>query len=293
MSITRTYVEPPPLKRLLSYGKRGEDVKEVQEILQAEGCFDGTPMGNYLSLTRDAVKYFQNTHIGEDGKPLEVDGKVGPLTWWALHNPNGDAQRNFIPTLAKPAAPAGPRAKIVAFLYALHAKGVAEIPNGSNYGDGVTAIVNACGFKYGIAWCMALVSYAFKQVTGSGPLGAMHVSCYQFWNKAMDEGKAHLKAGYTPIPGDIAIYSYGRVYSNGKFYSNGHALVVVRVSESGKSFNAIEGNAGNRLKHSIRNESEGTLVGYVNLFGDEKNPPNFRKGITQAPVVTLTLAESR
>ena len=285
----------PELKRILKYGDTGEDVKYVQEILTREGAFVGACLGNFLTLTKEAVQYFQNTHINEKGEFLEVDGRVGKETWWALHNPNGSAQKSFVDTTEEAeVVGSSKRTRVLEFLKKHHASNVREIPNGSNYGDGVTAVVNACGFTYGIAWCMAEMSYAEKQANGEAPLGAMHVSCYQFWNKAMDEGKAHLKkSSYVPIPGDIAIYAYGTVGKDGKFYSNGHAVRVARVSEDGKKFNAYEGNAGNRLKYSVRLTSEATLVGYVNIYGDAANPPKFKRGITEAPVVTLTLAESR
>jgi hypothetical protein len=285
----------PELKRILSYGDKGEDVKYVQEILTNQGAFIGTGLGNFLSLTEQAVRHFQNTHINEKGEFLDVDGKVGKETWWALHNPNGSAQKSFIDTTEEAEIQeSSKRLKVLEFLKKHHASDVHEIPNGSNYGGKVSAVVNACGFAYGIPWCMAEMSYAEREANGEAPLGAMHVSCYQFWNKAIDEGKAHLKSNsYTPIPGDIAIYAYGSVNRSGKFYSAGHAARVARVSEDGKKFNAYEGNAGNRLKYSIRSSSESTLVGYVNLYGDESNPPKFKRGITEAPLVTLTLAESR
>lgn len=289
----RNYVAPPPLLRPLSRGQSGPDVLAIQQILLAEGFFRGTPLGNFGGLTETAVKHFQGTHIGEDGQMLTADGEVGPKTWWALHNPNGSAQRNYIPTDVKAIA-TGPRAEFVAYLYAMHARGIGEIPDGSNYGDGVTAIVNACGFKYGIYWCLAAQSYAWKEVFGTPLLGAMHVGCAAFWNLALAQGMAHPKKSYTPIPGDIAIYNYaGGLLSNGRLTGSGHAAGVARVSGDGMQFNALEGNVGNRFKHSIRNYSERTLVGYVNGFRDEANPPQFERGVTAAPVVTLSLAGSR
>jgi peptidoglycan hydrolase-like protein with peptidoglycan-binding domain len=146
----RPAVTPPPLKRNLRRGDSGGDVTVVQTILQAEGYFKSTPLGNFGAITETALKHFQGTHIGEDGEFLKADGEVGPKTWWALHNPHGSAQRSHIPTpekisleIVQPSDPA-PRAQFLTFLYALHKKGVQEIPDGSNYGDGVTAIVNAC-----------------------------------------------------------------------------------------------------------------------------------------------------
>lgn len=268
-------------------------MKYLQAILLAEGFFKGAPLGNFLSLTEIAVRHFQGTHIGEDGEFLKADGEVGPKTWWALHNPHGSPQRNYLPTDA-PAVTTGKRARFLKFLYDLHATGVREIPDGANYGDGVTAIVNACGFKYGIYWCLAVQSFAWQKTFGEKPMGAMHVGCATFWNEAVKRGLAHPKKGYTPIPGDIAIYSYtGGLNSSGRLAGTGHAAAVARVSVDGKQFNALEGNVGNRFKHSVRNTSESTLVGFVNLFADQDHPPKFERGITAAPVIALSLADSR
>lgn len=288
----------------MRYGMKGKDIKGVQTILLEQGFFEGTPLGNFKKLTRAAVKYFQGTHIGEDGEFLLPDAEVGPKTWWALYNPTGTAQQSGIeePEIVDILVPGENlpstllRLDMVRFMYALHKKGVREEPDGSNYGDGVTPIVNACGYKYGIAWCMAQASYGFQQALNKKPLGAMHVGTATFWNEAVKAGVAHPKKRYTACPGDIAIYNYGRgLYSNGRLSGSGHATVVVRVDVDGKRHNAIEGNAGNRCKHSIRNESERTLIGYVNLFGDDAAPPckAFPRGVQQRPTLELSLQDSR
>lgn len=289
----RTVVIPPPLPRTLRRGDHGDDVRLVQTLLQAEGYFKGTPLGNFGPVTETAVRHFQGTHIGVDGKFLEADGQVGPKTWWALFNPHGDAQRSYIPTPA-PTASGSPRLRFVRYLYDMHARGIREIPDGSNYGDGVTPIVNACGFSYGIYWCLAAQAYAWREVFGKPPLGAMHVHCSTFWNEALKRGMAHPKSSYVPLPGDIAIYNYnGGLKPGNRLTGPGHAAGVARVAVDARRFNALEGNVGNRFKHSIRAVAESTLVGFVNLFGDEDQRPEFERGITEAPVVTLSLAGSR
>jgi len=295
---TRTVVKPPALARVLKYGMSGDDVKYVQEILLDQGYFKATPLGNFKALTKEALMYFQNTHIGEDGKFLEPDGKVGERTWWALHNPTGEAQRSFVPVEEDRAAVinniSGDREKFLKVCYTMHVKGIREIPDGSNYGGYVTDIVNACGFKYGIYWCLAAVSYAWQQAFNEKPLGAMHVGCATFWNEALDMGKAHPKATYEPLPGDVAIYNYNNgLLKNGRLGGAGHAGVVAKLSKDKKQFNCLEGNIGNRYKYSVRNVSEKTLVGYVNLFGDEGRRPYFALGITEAPVVEVDYAGSR
>lgn len=288
----REEITPPPLRRVLSYGKTGEDVQQVQEILKQQGFFNGTPRGNFLELTDNAVRYFQGTHIDREGNYLKPDGVVGPATWWALWNPAGSAQRSFIDP-AEVHVEDEPRLEVLNFLRGLYEKGVREVPDGSNYGDGVTEIVNACGFKYGIAWCLALQSYADLKTFGSPPLDAMHVHCSTFWNVAQKWGRAFRKgSGYVPIPGDIGIFNY-RDASARILTGPGHAVRVARVSKDGKAFNTYGGNEGNRLKFGLRHSSESSLVGFVNLFEDEQNPPRFEMGVTHAPTSTLSLASTR
>lgn len=294
MSQVREYVEPPKFGRVMRRGCRGPDVKLVQTILQREGYFKGTPLGNFFSLTEEAVRYFQNTHIDKKGEFLAVDGVVGPNTWWALHNPNGSAQRNFISTEETASVESDKRMRFVSTLYNMHRDNIREIPDGSNYGGVVTRICNSCGFSYGIYWCLAALSYAWKETFNSAPLGAMHVHCSTFWNEAVARECAFPKLDYEPMPGDIAIYNYkGGLKRNGRLSGAGHAAAVARVDHDGRRFNALEGNVGNRFKHSIRRESEASLVGYVNLFGDAYNRPSFRKGVTSAPEITVSLAGSR
>lgn len=64
--------------RLLKYGARGDDVKELQRLLREIGLFGGAIGGNYLAITTAAVKAFQE-QVG-----LKVDGEYGPDTHKAL-----------------------------------------------------------------------------------------------------------------------------------------------------------------------------------------------------------------
>ena len=133
----------------LKYGDTGDDVKILQTILQSQGFFDGKTGGNFLSKTLRAVKYFQQTHIGRDGKFLDVDGIVGPNTWWALENPSGEGQRNFIDARI-PKGLTSIRQDILGTALHEHAIGVREVPDGSNWGDGVTKYLTGIGPA---PWC--------------------------------------------------------------------------------------------------------------------------------------------
>lgn len=61
--------------RMLKNGSTGEDVRELQEKLNALGYDCGTPDGLFGNLTAYAVKAFQRDH------GLTVDGIVGPVTY--------------------------------------------------------------------------------------------------------------------------------------------------------------------------------------------------------------------
>ena len=84
-------VMPGPTLRM---GDSGADVAKLQQALIEQGyaCGNDTDGAIFGPSTDSAVKLFQAGHVGPDGKPLAVDGIVGPVTWWALENPSGSAQ---------------------------------------------------------------------------------------------------------------------------------------------------------------------------------------------------------
>jgi len=282
--------QPPSLPRILSYGKRGGDVKRVQELLDAQGYFKGTPRGNFLDLTKSAVQAFQHAHLDGTGQYLYPDGVVGPKTWWALHNPSGDAQRSFITPTAPKEIEDG-RREILQWFAEMHQQGIREIPDGSNNGDGVSPIIKATGIGPH-PWCMSIQSYGEKKVFGEAPFQKMHAHVGNFWNEASKWGRAFRKEDYEPIPGDIAIWNYRNARAK-TLRGAGHAARVATVSNRGEVFNTFGGNEGNRLKFGLRRTREASLVGFVNLFRDEENPPEFTKGVVHAPKFLLTERSSR
>lgn len=66
----------------LKRGTNSSYVKTIQTLLQPYGA--GDIDGRYGPATEAAVKAFQAGHRDLDGKALEVDGKVGPLTWGSI-----------------------------------------------------------------------------------------------------------------------------------------------------------------------------------------------------------------
>ena len=60
----------------LKKGSKGEQVREVQTLLQKKGYYNGRIDGDYGELTVEAVKKFQKSTNGK----LTIDGVVGPVT---------------------------------------------------------------------------------------------------------------------------------------------------------------------------------------------------------------------
>ena len=59
-------------------------VKAIQKKLMELNIGDLQGTGVYGKKTVNAVKLFQATHMDQNGNPLEIDGKVGSLSWAAL-----------------------------------------------------------------------------------------------------------------------------------------------------------------------------------------------------------------
>lgn len=74
--------------RMLKNGSTGEDVRELQEKLNALGYDCGTPDGLFGNLTACAVKTFQRDH------GLTVDGIVGPVTYAKIEEEMGGETDN-------------------------------------------------------------------------------------------------------------------------------------------------------------------------------------------------------
>lgn len=256
----------------LKFGASGEAVRVLQSILAANGYFHGAILGNFKKLTRDATIYFQQTHIDANRQALEPDGWVGPKTWWALEHPSGEEQRNY----HRPETVAGLpeyRVKLLKLIYQKHAAGIREIPDGSNWGDGVTQILEGIGPA---PWCCYSVSWFFHEVTDEWPLGFRHGHVQTFTRELKKAGKFHsIASGYIPIPGDVFLMHYPGS-------STGHTGFSTAVEDVAAKkpfvFNTAEGNAGNRFKLGSRKSTQSTLVGFGNLFGDEGI--DFPKGLS-------------
>jgi len=278
--------------KILRFGDKGEEVKRVQEILKQQGFFKGEPLGNFQSLTLAAVKYFQSTHIGPDGKFLEIDGIVGSDTWWALDHPSVKEQRNFIePCIPDGLSPMRKKALEIALIE--RGKGVHEVPDGSNWGPEIKKY----GGSPGWAWCCLFATWCYRQ---AGMFNIKEPSTYDFWKLAEKNGWFYPLDSKDPrayIPGNAFLIQHKG--PKGNWTHTGHIALIARVAFGGEcapnvvspapsqamKFNTVAGNEGNRVKFGIRTIKCKDLVGFINPFPEEEQPLDFERGIIQAQSV--------
>ncbi len=266
--------------KTLKYGDKGKDVKKLQKILQKQGFLRGTIDDKFFKSTREAVIYFQETHLGPDGEFLLPDGVVGKATWWALQNPVGDAQKSYLPE-SIPDGLTPLRIKQLEIALQEHQKGVQEDPDGSNSGDGVT--------RYGgnkLPWCCFFWSWCNKQCFSPYSLEVRYGRCTSAWEKAQKLGMAREKGDYIPIPGDAFVMMYRD--KDGKLTGVGHIGFVLRVEvKDGKAvaINTIEGNTSNRVKIGKRDLTKDSIVGFINNFPEDEQPTDWEKGLVQSTSV--------
>lgn len=108
--------------------KEGESDKTIVSAIQNRlmelgfGSFEGT--GIFGSKTKSVVKQFQATHRDDLGNALEVDGKVGAITWAVLFG-----------TASVPSTNNAPNSMLTETLRIARSQvGVMEEPPGSNRG---------------------------------------------------------------------------------------------------------------------------------------------------------------
>jgi len=152
--------QPPVLQypaHMVVMGEPDEGlVRAIQQRLVARGCGPAGEPGTFDVETRAAVKLFQARFPDCLGRPLKVDGKVGPLTWPALFG------------CAAPPPPAGAASDLAgaALEVAVSQLGVLERPPGSNRGPEVDRYLRSVGLDPAAgsyAWCAAFVHWCFAE----------------------------------------------------------------------------------------------------------------------------------
>jgi hypothetical protein len=247
---------------------------------RAQGFWtDAATPTSFTPAVEASVRYFQQTHLGRTGTFLDVDGVVGPDTWWSLANASGPPQRSGIDaSIPKRLSPR--RARVLEIALGEHARGVSEKPNGSNRGPEVDKYLPAYWSKRaapGPAWCCFFYSWVVEQALGAYPLRRRQGSCARARADAGALGLWKPKGlGDDPIPGDAFVMDRGA--------GKGHIGFVVRVARDGATINTVEGNCGNRVKVGLREVADPEIVGFIDNVPSER-PTGFERGVVAAPRV--------
>jgi hypothetical protein len=186
---------------------------------------------------KSGVEEFQARHVDPRGRPLVADGKVGPLTLWALHNPDNATLLDVPPPEDFLTLPSGGTA---AGRHALQAaigemRGGACEEGANNSGRWVEKYLNKLA-PSPANWCAGFVSWCYSQSPEGIPfnysLGARDIR-FQFKRR----GWTYEPGERTPEPGDIIVWWRGQ--PDGWM---GHIGLVHHVADG--VLYTIEGNKG-------------------------------------------------
>ena len=266
---------------VLRFGAADSAVARLVALLCAAGCRPRPPVTAALPKFGRAIEnmvlYFQMTHQGPDGRWLDVDGVVGPSTWWALEHAGESEDRSFL-DVGIPQGITGRRHSLLAT--AIREHGVREdgvIPNrGSEVDKYQPAAVTCSPDAEGKPWCAYFVSWVTREVYGKHLLGRPVASAWTIYQRARSPKYRRWlpKNAHEPAPGDAFIMLYGDNYPSK--WCSGHVGFVLRLSQDAETINTIEGNCGDRVRITSRALSDDKLKGFVNIVGDR---PDFRRGL--------------
>jgi hypothetical protein len=235
-------------------------VSAIAARLAARGYPSTSPAGVFDSAFKSLVKVFQAQNVDESGRPLEVDGEVGSMTWGALFG-------SPVTTVTSGSL------AVSALGMAVSQLGVMEVPLGSNDGPMVRQYLASTGTPPGNFWCMAFVYWCFREAAAAA--GAANpfpktAGVLSAWNKvkATQPGKLITRAQATADPslvraGQVFILDHGRGMGHTGF---------VRQSFGGP-FRTIEGNSngtGSRnglgvFELNRRKITDPTLRGFIDF----------------------------
>ena len=211
-------------------------VKEIQHRLNSVGCGPIAEDGVFdKEGTEKAVKLFQARFPDVTGMPLEMDGKVGSITWGAMFGASTVPSNSAAPpALAK-----------AAIDFAITQIGVREKPIGSNRGTEVDGYLRAVGLNPAggsFPWCVAFTHFCYKKAAESLGSQNPHIKTalvLDHWNQAGTKPKVvrvtNAKAVADPElvkPGSLFIIDLGE--------GHGHSGMVIKVANG--RLVTIEGN---------------------------------------------------
>ncbi len=203
-------------------------VVAIQKRLEAVGLGSFKESG-FGPQTAAAVKLFQSTHSDQAGTPLEIDGKVGAITWAVLFEikdvPRSIQSKSQLSNEAIKIA----RSQI----------GVMEKPPGSNRGAEVDQYLESVNCPPGNFWCAGFVYWCFDQASKNtrivNPLYKT-AGCLEHWNKT--SGK---KIGFKDAINNPSLVSTGQIFILDHGRGMGHTGIIEKVE--GGFIHTIEGNS--------------------------------------------------
>ena len=226
-----------PLKK----GDQGPEVRKLQRLLR-ERDFLVNVDGDFGQKTYEAMRAFQSQHLDAHGRPLVADGKVGPLTWWALENPRPTIELFSVvdytrmPPKSAGGSILGRKALAVAIDEMI---GGAGEQGGNNRGPDVRRYLAPAFLTDPNNWCAAFACWCYMKASGGDPDDMPFdytAGARALLSQFRRNGWAHLPGqGYEPAPGDIVVW--WRVRAEGW---QGHAGMVHQVKD-GRLY-TIEGN---------------------------------------------------
>lgn len=164
------------------------------------------------------VAEFQVRHDRYDGRPLAVDGNMGPQTRWAM------------------AVAQLPRQRRDTVQRAVRGLGVQE-RTGANDHPFIAYLLQRCGLGPGHAWCAAFASWALELAAPRQALARV---------LALKDMFGAIEPGALPLAGDLMWFPTGP--------STGHCGIVIGSDETLSL--CIEGNSDNRCRLTRREHSE-------------------------------------
>ena len=241
-------------------GSQGAAVTELQNILR-ELDYNILVTGIFDTATYKAVRNFQSRHLDKHNIPLEVDGEVGEITWWALQNPRNKVQGGAIDYGAIPASSFGGstigRTALKFAIEELNA-GAGEV-GGNNKGPWVKKYLQPVGLSEGNSWCAAFISWCFLQAAG-GDKKSMpfkySAGARNIYNQLKQKGFIYDAVKTPPLPGDIV--TWWRVSLSSGF---GHIAIIHHYKDG--FLYTLEGNkAANVAGFSYIKTRMDKLLGY-------------------------------
>lgn len=222
--------------------KRGHDdadvVRAIQARLNQRHCGPIIEDGGFGEATENAVKLFQARFSDIEGKPLKVDGEIGPRTWAALFGAIPPPPTGRTATRRANPGALGARAMMVA----QGEVGVREEPPGSNRGPRVDVYLRTVGLNPAdgsFPWCVAFVYWCFEQAAHdlgiANPLPRT-AGVIDLWNKTPAANRVDAVAAAR----DPSLVEPGMVFFIATGGGKGHAGLVIEVVDG--TLRTIEGN---------------------------------------------------